>query len=125
MVGMAVSMSHAGMTYMLAQGLSEGVGRRAYPLVAPWIGALGAFMTGSNTNANVVFTALQQQTATLLHMSVPLVLAGQTAGGALGSVLAPTKVILGCSTVGLAGMEGRVLRAELRYGLLLIAGVSV
>jgi len=125
MVGMAVTMAHAGMTQILAEGLSAGIGPRVYPLVAPWIGALGAFMTGSNTNSNVVFTALQQQTALLLKLSVPMILAAQTAGGALGSVLAPTKIIVGCSTVGLAGEEGKVLRASLRYGLTLIAGVSV
>jgi lactate permease len=125
MVGMAVTMSHAGMTYVLAQGLSVGVGGGAYPLVAPWIGALGAFMTGSNTNSNVVFTALQQQTATLLGLPVPLILAAQTAGGALGSVLAPTKIIVGCSTVNLSGQEGRVLRASLPYGLALIASMSL
>ena len=124
MVGMAVTMAHAGMTHTLAQGLSAGVGPRAYPLVAPWIGALGAFMTGSNTNSNVVFTALQQQTATLLDLPIPLILAAQTAGGALGSVLAPAKLIVGCSTVGLAGQEGRALRASLPYGLALIAGMS-
>jgi lactate permease len=124
MVQMAVTMAHAGMTQVLALGLSAGVGPQAYPLIAPWIGALGAFMTGSNTNSNVVFTALQQQTATLLRLSVPLILAAQTAGGALGSVLAPTKIIVGCSTVDLTGEEGRVLRASLPYGVALIAIVS-
>jgi lactate permease len=124
MVGMAVTMAHAGMTFTLAQGLSAGVGPRAYPFVAPWIGTLGAFMTGSNTNSNVVFTTLQQQTATLLDLSIPLILAAQTTGGALGSVLAPAKVIVGCSTVGLTGQEGRALRASLPYGLALIAIVS-
>lgn len=125
MVGMAVTMAHAGMTYVLAQGISVGVGSGVYPLVAPWIGALGAFMTGSNTNSNVVFTTLQQQTAGLLDLPVPLILAAQTAGGALGSVLAPTKIIVGCSTVNLTGQEGRVLRGSLPYGLVLIGAMSL
>ena len=124
MVAMAVTMAHAGMTDLLAQGISSGVNANLYPLVAPWIGMLGAFMTGSNTNSNVVFTALQQQTAILLELPVPVILAAQTAGGALGSVLAPAKVIVGCSTVGLSGQEGRVMRASLPYGLLLVALIS-
>lgn len=125
MVGMAVVMSHAGMTNLLARGLSEGVGETVYPLVAPFIGALGAFMTGSNTNSNVVFGALQQQTARLLGLSVTLILAAQTAGGALGSVFAPAKVIVGCSTVGLGGEEGKVIGRMLLYGLIPVALVAV
>ncbi len=124
MVGMAVIMSHAGMTNLLARGLSESVGQVAYPLVAPFIGALGAFMTGSNTNSNVVFGALQLQTAQLLGLNATLIVAAQTAGGALGSVLAPAKVIVGCTTVGLAGQEGRVIGKMLLYGLIPVAVVA-
>ena len=55
-------------------------------------------------------------TAELLDLNVLLILAAQTAGGALGSVLAPAKVIVGCSTVGLGGKEGEVMRKLLGYG---------
>jgi len=109
MVAMSILMQHAGMTEAIAQGLARAVGG-AYPLISPWIGALGAFMTGSNTNSNVVFAALQMRTAELLRYSVPLILAAQTAGGALGSIIAPTKVIVGASTGGMAGKEGEVMR---------------
>lgn len=125
MVGMAVIMSHAGMTNLLARGLSEGVGKTLYPAVAPFIGALGAFMTGSNTNSNVVFAALQQQTAQLLGLSVTLILAGQTAGAGLGSVFAPAKVIVGCTTVGLSGDEGKVIGRMLLYGLIPVLVVAI
>lgn len=125
MVGMAVVMSHAGMTNLLARGLSAGVGRAAYPAVAPFIGALGAFMTGSNTNSNVVFGALQQQTAQLLGLSVTLILAAQTTGGALASVFAPAKVIVGCTTVGLVGQEGWVIGRMLIYGLIPVIVAAV
>jgi lactate permease len=125
MVGMAVVMSHAGMTNMLARGLSAGVGTAAYPAVAPFIGALGAFITGSNNNSNAVFALLQMDTATLLGLSVPLILGAQTAGGSLGSVLAPAKVIVGCTTVGLTGQEGGVIQKMLIYGAVLIGAVSV
>ena len=110
MVGISVIMSNTGMTNLLAQGLSQGIGRAFYPAVAPFLGALGAFITGSNNNANVLFGALQMRTAELLGLSVPLVLAAQTAGGSLGSIMAPAKVIVGCSTVGLNDNEGAVPR---------------
>jgi len=124
MVAMAVVMQHAGMTETLARGLAEGVGA-AFPLIAPWIGALGAFMTGSNTNSNVVFSVLQMRTAELLGYSVALILAAQNAGGALGSVVAPTKIVVGASTGGMAGREGEVLRQMLLYTGLLVLLVSV
>ncbi len=124
MVTMAVLMQHAGMTEAIARGLARAVGA-AYPLVAPWIGALGAFMTGSNTNSNVVFAALQMRTAQLLGYSVALILAAQTAGGALGSIIAPTKIIVGASTGGMAGREGEVLRRLGLYTLMHIAVLSL
>jgi lactate permease len=96
-----------------------------FPLAAAWIGALGAFMTGSNTNSNVVFGALQMRTAQLLGYSVAIILAGQTAGAALASVLAPTKVVVGASTAGMAGKEGDVMRKLLIYTGLLLMLISI
>ncbi|QRN83108.1 L-lactate permease [Chloroflexota bacterium] len=125
MVGLASVMLHSGMTYLLAQGLSEGISRAVYPAIAPFIGALGAFITGSNNNSNVLFAALQMNAAQLLNLSIPLILGAQSAGGALGSVLAPAKVIVGCSTVGLAGQEGSVMRKLLGYGAVTIGTVAL
>ncbi len=124
MVGIAVTMEHAGMTYLLADGVARVAGP-AFPLIAPFIGALGAFMTGSNTNSNVVFGGLQQHVATLVGVSPLIILAAQTAGGAVGSLFAPAKIIVGCSTVGLGGEEGPVLRAAMRYGLVIVAGLAL
>ena len=125
LVAMASLMTHTGMTQIIARGVSETFDAASYPFFAPFIGALGAFMTGSNTNSNVVFGALQQETATLLALSVPLILAGQTAGASLGSVLAPAKIIVGCSTVGLGGQEGPVIRRMLILGLIPVVFVAL
>ncbi|MCY3780249.1 MAG: L-lactate permease [Chloroflexi bacterium] len=125
LVAMAALMTHTGMTQIIAKGISETFSADLYPLFAPFIGTLGAFMTGSNTNSNVVFGALQQETANLLALSVPIILAGQTAGASLGSVLAPAKIIVGCSTVGLGGQEGPVIRRMLLLGLIPVAFVAL
>jgi lactate permease len=82
-------------------------------------------MTGSNTNSNVVFGALQLRTAHLLGYSAALILAGQTAGAALASVLAPTKVVVGASTAGMAGREGEVMRKLVAYTGLLVLLISL
>jgi lactate permease len=123
MVAMATMMQQSGMTEALAQGLADAVGN-GFPLVAPWIGGIGAFMTGSNTNSNVVFAGLQKRTAELLAYNVPAILAGQTAGAALASVAAPTKIVVGTSTAGMEGKEGEVLRALLGYTALLVIFIS-
>jgi lactate permease len=125
LVAMALTMQHAGMTQMLAEALSANTGP-IFPLLSPFIGALGAFMTGSNTNSNVVFGQLQQQTAAALNLSIPLILAAQTAGGAIGGLFAPAKVIVGVSTVSGAD-DGRVLKLATAYGvaIILIVGLLV
>ncbi len=122
MVGMAVTMEHAGMTHHLADGIARLAGS-AFPLAAPFIGALGAFMTGSNTNSNVIFGDLQQSVAALIGVSPMIILAGQTAGAAIGSAFAPAKVIVGCSTVD--ADEGPALQAVMRYGLAIVAVLAL
>jgi lactate permease len=124
MVTMAVVMENSGMTDTLARGLAEGVGV-FFPFVSPWIGALGAFMTGSNTNSNVVFGALQMRTAELLGFKAAIILAAQTAGAAVASILAPTKVVVGASTAGMEGREGEVMRKLLVYGGTLVVLISL
>ena len=124
MVCFAMIMDHCQMIYILAEGISRVFGS-VYPLISPWIGLLGAFMTGSNTNSNVVFGVLQQETAQLAGISVALILAAQTTGGAIGSMIAPAKILVGCSTVGLSGKEGPVLKATLRYGLIITGIIGI
>lgn len=118
MVGMALAMDNSGMTYVLAEGLSQIAGP-VYPLVSAFIGLLGAFTTGSNTNSNVVFAPLQQQAAGLLNLNLLVILAAQTTGGSLGSMIAPAKLIVGAAGVGLVGREGEVLKKTLLPGLIL------
>lgn len=124
MVSLAVVMEHTGMTQSLAAGLSSSL-EAIYPIVSPWIGAIGAFMTGSNTNSNVIFSVIQMQTAEMLRYPVAIILAGQTAGAAVASVIAPTKMVVGASTAGMAGREGEVMRAMIGYTFVSIVLISI
>jgi len=124
MVAMAMIMQLSGMTESIAVGLAASVGA-AYPIIAPWIGALGAIMTGSNTNSNVIFALLQMRTAELLSYNIPIILAAQTAGAGLASVLAPTKVVVGASTAGMVGREGEIMRALIGYIAFLLLSISI
>lgn len=124
MVCMAVVMELSGMTEALARGLAQVAGT-FFPLIAPWIGALGAFMTGSNTNSNVVFALLQVRTAQLLAYPIAIILAGQTSGAGLASVVAPAKIVVGTSTADLTGREGEVMRKMLPYIIVLVLLTSL
>lgn len=124
LVGMALVMMESGMTHLLAQGIADVAGG-TFPALSPFIGVLGAFMTGSNTNSNILFGALQLDTALLLELNVGLILAAQTTGGALGSIIAPAKIIVGCSTVGLVGQEGPVVRKGIKFGLIITAIIGL
>ncbi|MBI2201859.1 MAG: L-lactate permease, partial [Armatimonadetes bacterium] len=116
MVSMATIMAQSGMTYLLAKGMTAVAGS-LYPLMAPFIGLLGCFVTGSNTNSNVLFGGLQKDVAIILRENPAVMAALQTTGGALGSMIAPAKVLVGCATAGLKGNEGEVMRLTLRYCL--------
>ena len=125
MAGVSTIMTHVGMTSTLARGIAETINGVIYPVVAPFVGVMGAFLTGSNNNSNILFGALQAEAAALLKLNVPLILAAQNAGGSLGSVMSPTKLIVSCTTVGLGGQEGKVLRKMIGYGLIPIIIVAV
>ncbi|MGI6644119.1 MAG: L-lactate permease [Bacillota bacterium] len=119
MVMMALVMTDTGMTREMALGVASFAGP-LFPLVSPFVGVLGCFMTGSNTNANILFGSFQVETARTLGLSSTLVAASQTCGASLGSSIAPSKVLLGSSTSGLTGREHEVLRKCLPYCLLIV-----
>lgn len=124
MVMMALVMMDTGMTAEMAKGVAEVTGRW-FPLFSPFVGALGCFMTGSNTNSNVLFGAFQMQTASLLAIKAGVAASAQTIGGSLGSAIAPAKVFLGASTAGLVGREAEILRKTIWYCLLTVLCVGI
>ncbi|HEY6101595.1 MAG TPA: L-lactate permease [bacterium] len=123
LVGVAMLMVYSGMTYLLAAGLARA--GRVFPFLSPFIGVLGAVITGSNTNSNVLFGALQRDAAVLLRQNPVLIAALQTVGASLGSMITPAKVVLATVTTGLAGQEGAVMRVTGRYLLVMTALLGI
>jgi lactate permease len=115
MVTIARTMSHAGMTEELALA-AAGVGA-AWPLLSPAVGALGTFVTGSATASNILFTELQETTASELGRPVLPLLGAQGFGAAVGNIVCPHNVVAAAATVGLSGREGEVLRRTLPAAL--------
>jgi lactate permease len=101
-------MVHAGLIGELAA--TAALTGTAWPLIAPMIGVLGTFITGSATASNILFTNLQLSAASDLSLSAVVMTAAQGFGSAVGNVVAPHNIIAGCATVGLAGREGDILR---------------
>jgi len=121
---MAVVMMETGMTSYLAHGMAKYFGE-AYAIVSPFIGVLGAFMTGSNTNSNILFTGLQREVATLLSISPFVILGLQTTGGAVGNMFCPMNVALGTGVTNTVGREGECLKATTLYTIVqcLVVGI--
>lgn len=118
MVMMALIMNDTGMTTVLAQGMAKGTGV-LFPVFSPLIGVLGSFLTGSNTNSNVMFGALQVETARVLGISTVIMAAVQSVGGSVGCSIAPSKVLIGTATVGLDGRESEVMNRTIPYCLII------
>jgi len=100
------------MIVVLADATAAGIGP-AYPMFAPVVGALGAFIAGSITVSNITFSAFQFEVAQSLGLSTQLLVAAQSVGGAIGNVIAIHNVIAALATVGLVGETGRVIRLNL------------
>jgi lactate permease len=125
----------AAMTIVMAEWVALKVGQ-VYPLFAPMIGALGAFIAGSNTVSNLMFSLFQFGVAENLSMSTTWILALQAVGAAAGNMIAIHNVVAASATVGLLGREGSVLRRTIfptiyyllftgLIGLLLVLGIGV
>ncbi|MGH3436490.1 MAG: L-lactate permease, partial [Sciscionella sp.] len=96
-----------------------------YAFLAPFIGLLGCFMTGSNLASNLIFGNFQQATAHAAGLSHAPILAAQTAGGATGAMVAPPKVLLGTTTAGILGREGDVMRITFCIALPIAAVIGI
>lgn len=108
-VTMSRIMSGSGQILILAQGIASFLGN-AYGLFTPLVGMLGAFMTSSNMASNILFGEFQQTTAKILSLNVAAILGAHTAGGAVGTAIAPGNIILGTTTAGILGQEGLILK---------------
>jgi lactate permease len=99
----------ASMPITMARFVADSVGH-IYPLFAPSVGALGAFIAGSNTVSNMMLSQFQFGVANSLGVSSALIVAAQAVGAAAGNMVAIHNVVAASATVGLLGREGSVLR---------------
>lgn len=100
---------YASMPLVLAAG-AAGTAGGAWPLFAPWAGALGSFVSGSNTFSNMMFSFFQWGAAEQLRVSREIVTAVGTIGGGAGAMISVSSVVAATAVVGLVGQEGAMIR---------------
>ena len=106
---MSKIMGGTGQTLILAQGISKVLGK-GYVILAPVVGMIGSFMTGSNMSSNILFGNFQMTTSSMLHVKTAALLGAQTAGASVGSSISPSNIILGTTTANILGNEGEALK---------------
>ena len=114
----------AGMDSMplaLAKTLAALTGE-AWPALASYVGGLGAFITGSNTVSDLLFSQFQWDMATQLKFSKEIIVAAQAVGGGMGNMICIHNVVAVCAVVGLSGSEGMIIKKTfwpfLLYGII-------
>ncbi|TGN57624.1 L-lactate permease [Paracoccus liaowanqingii] len=105
----------ASMPITLAEGMAAATGA-SWPLFAPIVGALGAFIAGSNTVSNMMFSLFQFSTAESIGLDlagITMVVVLQAVGGAAGNMVCVHNVVAASAVVGLTDREGDIIRKTL------------
>jgi len=119
----ATTMADSGMVSVLARGVAT-VTAGAYPAIAPLVGGIGSFLTGSTTTSNALFAGFQRDVAGLLQLDPTVLLAAQTAGGNVGNALSPVVVLIGASALGRPGEVSAIARRCVLPAAVLLAVVA-
>lgn len=82
----------------------------AWPRFSPMIGGIGAFIAGSDTTSNMIFSLFQFGVAEKIGADPTWIVALQAMGGAAGNVSCFHNVVAACTVVGLMRREGEVIR---------------
>jgi lactate permease len=107
-----VSLMRAGgedaLVIVIGQYFASGFGT-SWLYVASYLGAIGAFFSGSNTVSNLIFAGIQQSIAESAGLNVNVVLAMQSVGGAMGNMVSINNVVAVCSILGILNKEGYII----------------
>ncbi|WP_306549673.1 L-lactate permease [Desulfobulbus sp.] len=122
-LGLAYIMNASGMTNCL--GLAFTKTGHWFPFLAPILGWLGVFLTGSDTSSNVLFGGLQKATAEQLGINPILTGAANTSGGVMGKMISPQSLAVATAACGMVGEEGTLFRFTLKHSIFLTLIVCV
>lgn len=100
------------MPIALANGVAALAGD-AWPLLSPFVGGFGAFVAGSNTVSNMMFSEFQFGVGQKIGVAPDWIVALQAVGGAAGNTICVHNVVAASAVVGLVGREGLIIRRTL------------
>jgi len=138
LVAMAMLMNNTGMTNDIAKGLVLLTGA-AFPFFAPLIGSIGTFVTGSATNANILFGKLQATAASDLGLvnqgtffgvsgnETNWLAAANCAGSEGGKLLSPQSIAIATAACDMEGQDGDIMRKTMPFAIfwILMNGLMV
>ena len=144
LVSMAMLMNNTGMTNDIAKGLVALTGA-VFPFFAPLIGSIGTFVTGSATNANILFGKLQATAASDLGLvnqgtffgvsgsETNWLAAANCAGSEGGKLLSPQSIAIATAACNMEGKDGDIMRKTMPFaifwilmnGLMVFLGLSL
>ncbi len=116
-LGTAKIMGYSGMTQSIADFI-VGITGAFYPIVAPLIGSIGTFVTGSSTSSSVLFSSLQKSTAETLHMNPVWLIAANTVGSTAGKIISPQSIAVATAATATVGKESVILTKVMKYYIL-------
>lgn len=123
-LALARIMFYSGMIQDVATTLIALTGQY-YPLVAPIIGGVGGFITGSGTSTNVLFGALQAETAMKLGLNPSWIASSNILGAGIGKMICPQSIAIGVGAVKATGSESIIFKKVLGWYIFLIIIASL
>ena len=117
-VGFAYVANYSGISATLSKALSET--GRVFPLVAPLLGWLGVFITGSDTSSNALFSSVQAHTATTLGINPVLTVASNSTGGVAAKMISPQNITVAAAATKQTNKEGRIFRRVILHSIALV-----
>lgn len=110
-------MGYSGMTQAIADFIVRVTGS-FYPLVAPLIGSIGTFVTGSSTSSSVLFSKLQASTGAELNINQIWLVAANTVGSTAGKIISPQSIAVATAATATVGKESEILTKVIKYFVL-------
>ena len=125
-VALAYVMGDSGQT--LALGMFIAGAGAVYPFLAPILGWIGTYVTGSDTSANILFSGLQssvgQQVGAGSYLGMEsmrhLLVGAGASGGVVGKMISPQSLTIAATAIGLAGGESVILRKVFKFSIILL-----
>ncbi|WP_300357866.1 L-lactate permease [Fusobacterium sp.] len=118
-IATAKVMGYCGMIQVIADFIVNITGS-FYPFVAPFLGSVGTFVTGSATSSSVLFTKLQHSAATVLNMSPTWMVASNIIGSTAGKIISPQSIAVATAATGVVGKESEILTGVIKYYIVFI-----